>query len=208
MTPLASGFERKVAMTDRAQLHLVDDDGTIVSPAIREATEAAFRWVAKDYPNFDTAKLADLAEVVAVFMQSRGSAIESPERYAYAALKGKVRDWLRTGSAQEQSSGIRRDMERIGGVNGAFQGTVDRRILFDQLQVALSERDRAILVLLLHEKTTQEVAGELQTSHSAARKAIQRVKERIGAILGSVPADKDGDADKRSSLKPRGLALE
>jgi DNA-binding CsgD family transcriptional regulator len=208
VTLLASGFERKVAMTDRAQLHLVDDDGTIVSPAIREATEAAFRWVSKDYPNFDTAKLADLAEALAVSMQGREIAIEFPERYAYAALKGKVRDWLRTGSAQEQSSGIRRDMERIGGVNGTFQRTVDRRILFDQLQIALSERDRAILFLLLNEKTAQEVAGELKTSYPAARKAIQRVKERIGAILGRAPADKDGDIDKRSSLNARGLALE
>lgn len=195
-------------MTERAQLHLVDADGVAVSLAIREATEAAFRWVAKDYPNFDKAQLADLAEVVAALMQERESAIESPGRYAYTALKGRVRDWLRTGAAQEENSGIRRDMVRIGGSSAAFQGEADRQIMLDQLQVALTERDRDILVLMLDEQSGQEIAAELKISHVAARKAIQRVRERSGAILGNTPVEKNADMNKRSSVRPRGLALE
>jgi len=193
---------------ERAQLHLVDAEGADVSLVIRKATEIAFRWVSKDYPNLDRAQLADWAEGVARTMQARGSAIESPERYAYAALKGKVRDWFRTGAAQEETSGVRRDMERIGGTNGSFEGTVERGILFDQLQNALGERDRAILVLLLKEKSAQEVAGVLKTSHPAARKAIQRVKERIGAILKGNSNKTDGVADGRDSVDQRGLTVE
>lgn len=193
-------------MTEPGQLHLVDAGGADVDPHIREATEAAFRWVSKDNPNIDKAQLADWAEAVGRSMQVLGSAIEFPERYAYAALRGKVRDWLKTGTAKEQTSGVRRDMERIGGVNRAFQGTVDRRIMFDQLQSALSERDRDILVLILNEHSALEVAEELQTSYPAARKAIQRVKERIGALLGN--ATKQSHGAKDSSVNQRGLTVE
>ena len=193
-------------MTEPGQLHLVDARGVEVDPSIRVATEAAFRWVSKDSPNIDRAQLADWAESVARSMQGLGSAIEFPERYAYAALKGKVRDWLKTGTAKEQTSGVRRDMERIGGVNGAFQETVDRRIMFEQLKGALSARDRDILVLLLNENSALEVAEQLKTSYPAARKAIQRVKERIGALLGS--ADNRSDGAKGSSVNQRGLTVE
>ncbi len=196
-------------MTERAQLHLVDAEGAAVSPVIRDAVETVFRWALRDYPNVDRAQMADWAETVARSMQARGSDIELPERYAYAALKGKVRDWFRTGAAQEESSGVRRDMERIGGSNSSFEGTVDRRILFDQLHNALGERDRVILYLLLNEKSAQEVAGELETSYPAARKAIQRVKERIGAMLGGgTSKQKDGVVDVRGSVDQRGLTVE
>ncbi len=196
-------------MTERAQLHLVDAEGAAVSPVIRDAVETVFRWALRDYPNVDRAQMADWAEAVARSMQARGSDIELPERYAYAALKGKVRDWFRTGAAQEENSGVRRDMERIGGSNSSFEGTVDRRILFDQLHHALGERDRVILYLLLNEKSAQEVAGELETSYPAARKAIQRVKERIGAMLGGGSSkQKDGVVDVRGSVDQRGLTVE
>ncbi len=195
-------------MNDRPQLHLVNAEGAEVSPVIRNAAEAAFRWVARDHPNVDKAQLADWAEAVGRSMQTRVSEIEWPERYAYAALKGKVRDWRRTGIAQEESSGVRRDMERIGGENSSFQGSVDRRILFDQLRKALGERDRAILFLLLNEKSAQEVAGELKTSYPAARKAIQRVKERIGVILDRGSNQTDGVVNVRGSVDQRGLTVE
>lgn len=193
-------------MNEPGQLHLVDARGVEVDTPIRDATEAAFRWVAKDNPNIDRAQLADWAEAVARSMQTLGGAIEFPERYAYAALKGKVRDWFKTATAREQTAGVRQDMERIGGVNGAFQGTVDRRIMFDQVKGALSERDRDILVLILNEKSALEVAEELKTSHPAARKAIQRVRERIGALLGS--SDNRSDGAKDSSVNQRGLTVE
>ena len=195
-------------MTERARLHLVDAEGGAVSPAIQEAAEAAFRWVSRDFPTLDKAKLADWAEAVAASMHAREGDIESPVRYAYAALKGKVRDWLRTRSAQEESSGIGRDLERLGGSNGSFQGSLDQKILYDKLQGALPELDRAILILLLNEKSPREVAGELQTSYPAARKAIQRVKERIGTILGSTQRLREGGDKETQYVKGKGLAVE
>jgi DNA-directed RNA polymerase specialized sigma24 family protein len=52
----------------------------------------------------------------------------------------------------------------------------------------LSERDRHILVLLQQGMTSPaSVAAALGVSYAAAAKAIQRVKERIAAILGGGP---------------------
>ena len=139
-------------------------------------------------------------------MEARGSGITSPKKFAYAALRGKVLDSLRTGSAKAKSFGVGRDLERIGGSSGSFQGAVDRKILFDQLQNALSHRDRDILLLILNEKSAPEVAAELDMKSPAARKAIQRVKERIGALLGGDPKGKD--VGKQSVVNQRGLAVE
>lgn len=182
MTPLHANFEELV-MKDRTQLHLVDASGSAVSPAIRGAVESAFHWAIRTYPNFDKAKIADWAEVVAASMQVRGDAIQAPERYAQAALKGKVRDWLRTGSAREQSHGMGRDLERIGGVTGSFQGVVDRKILFEQLEATLTDRDSLILLMLRDGRSAQEIAAHLKTSYPAARKAIQRFRERVRPVL-------------------------
>jgi DNA-directed RNA polymerase specialized sigma24 family protein len=193
-------------MTRRAQLHLVNAEGAAVSPEIREAVETAFGWVMRDFPNLDEARLADWAEALAASMDARGSGISSPRRFAYPALRGKVLDSLRKGSNQEQSSGVGRDLERLGGISGSFEGTVDRKILFEQLQNALSPRDRDILLLILNEKSAQDVAGELRTSYPTARKAIQRVKERIGAILRK--SSKDEDGGKHGAVNQRGLAVE
>jgi DNA-directed RNA polymerase specialized sigma24 family protein len=160
----------------------------------------------RDFPNLDEARLADWAEGLATSMEARGSGITSPKKFAYPALRGRVLDSLRTGSAKEQSFGMGRDLELIGGSSGSFEGTVDRKILFDQLQNALSHRDRDILLLILNEKSAPDVAAKLNTSSPAARKAIQRVKERIGALLGASPKGKD--VGKRSVVNQRGLAVE
>ena len=193
-------------MTERPQLHLIGAEGANISPGIREAVELAFRWVGNDYPDLDRARLSDWAESLAVSMANRGIGISSPNRYAYAALRGKVRDWLRTGSAQEQASGVSRDLERLGGSSSSFQGTADHKILFDQLRGALGERDRTILILLLNEKSAQDIATELKTSSPAARKAIQRVKDRIRLLLGTGPKNRDGG--RNSTVNQRGLAVE
>jgi DNA-directed RNA polymerase specialized sigma24 family protein len=132
----------------------------------------------------DPALIANWAEEVAHSMQGRAAALISPQRYAYSALKGKVRDWMKSGAGKEQVAGIGRDLERIGGLSGSFQGVIDRKILFEQLKATLSERDRYILVLLLEDKTSPAtVANALGTSYPAAAKAIQRVKERIASSL-------------------------
>lgn len=171
-------------MMNGAQLHLVDAGGTRVCPEIEASVLRAFHWVLRDYPNVDSALIANWAEDVARSMEVRADDIESPQRYAYAALKGKVRDWSKRGAAKEEVSGIGFDLERLGSVSVSFQGASDRKILFEQLAAALNERDRYILVLLLQDQTSPAtVAIALGTNYQAAAKAIQRVKDRIANTL-------------------------
>ena len=82
----------------RAQLHLVDTTGTVVCPEVESAVERSFQWVLRDYPQVDPAMIANWAEEVARSMQARVTTLVSPQRYAYAALKGKVRDWMKSGA--------------------------------------------------------------------------------------------------------------
>ena len=169
-----------------AELHLVDSKGLPVSPLVRSAVETAYRWVRRDFPRIDPAMIANWAEQVSMAMHDRESTLGAPGRYAYAALKGKVRDWMRTRPAQEEAIGVGRDLERVGGVGGSFQAVVDRKILFEQLKASLNERDRCILVLLLQDQTSPTiVAASLGVSYSAAAKAIQRVKDRIALTLAA-----------------------
>ena len=178
-------------VTERATLHLVDDEGAAVNSEVREAVEKAFHWVAREFPNLDPAPLADWAEALAKSMHLRGSGIDEPERYAYVALKGKVRDSLRKRSAQEQPHGIGRDLERIGGSSATAQADAERQILWNQLGAALSERDKQIHFLLGRQDSAQEIAVELNIAYPAARKAIQRVRERIDAFVGRPRKEED-----------------
>jgi hypothetical protein len=184
LTPLRNFFRRVELPMTRAQLHLVDTSGIAVCPEVETAVERSFHWVLRDYPQLDSAMIANWAEEVALSMQVRVTTIISPQRYAYAALKGKVHDWMRSAPAKEEVAGLGRDLERIGGLNGSFEGAVDRKILFEQLKATLNERDRYILVLLLEDNTSPAtVAKALGTTYPAAAKAIQRVKERIASKL-------------------------
>jgi hypothetical protein len=184
LTPLRNFFRRVELPMTRAQLHLVDTSGITVCPEVETAVERSFHWVLRDYPQVDSAMIANWAEEVALSMQVRVTTIVSPQRYAYAALKGKVHDWMRSAPAKEEVAGLGRDLERIGGLNGSFEGAVDRKILFEQLKATLNERDRYILVLLLQDNTSPAtVANALGTTYPAAAKAIQRVKERIASKL-------------------------
>jgi len=169
---------------NRAQLHLVDGNGIAIASEIENAVERSFHWVLRDYPQVDPALIANWAEDLARRMQAREIPITSPMRYAYAALKGKVRDWMKSGVAQERLAGVGRDLGPIGGFGGSFQSAVDRKILFEQLKATLNERDRYILVLLLQDQTSPAtVANALGTTYPTAAKAIQRVKERIANTL-------------------------
>ena len=171
---------------NRALLHLVDTSGTPVSPEVENAIGRAFHWVLRDYPQVDSAMIANWAEDVARKMEDGSLAVISPQRYAYAALKGKVRDWMRTGTAREEVAGIGFDLERVSGKTVSFQNAIDQKILFEQLKAVLNERDRYILVLLLQDKTSPAtVASALGTTYPAAAKAIQRVKDRIATALTS-----------------------
>ena len=199
LTPLRNFFRRVELPMTRAQLHLVDTSGTAVCPEVETAVERSFHWVLRDYPQLDSAMIANWAEEVALNMQARVTTIISPQRYAYAALKGKVHDWMRSAPAKEEFAGLGRDLERIGGLNGSFEGAVDRKILFEQLKATLNERDRYILVLLLEDNTSPAtVAKALGTTYPAAAKAIQRVKERIASKLNG--ARKVGDPGHGSPL--------
>ena len=199
MTPLRNFSRRDELPMTRAQLHLVDTSGTAVCSEVETAVERSFHWVLRDYPQLDSAMIANWAEEVALSMQARVTTIVSPQRYAYAALKGKVHDWMRSAPAKEEVAGLGRDLERIGGLNGSFEGTVDRKILFEQLKATLNERDRYILVLLLQDNTSPAtVAKALGTTYPAAAKAIQRVKERIASKLTG--ARKVGDPGHGSPL--------
>jgi hypothetical protein len=199
LTPLRTFFRRDELPMTRAQLHLVDTSGTAVCPEVETAVERSFHWVLRDYPQLDSAMIANWAEEVALSMQVRVTIIVSPQRYAYAALKGKVHDWMRSAPAKEEVAGLGRDLERIGGLNGSFEGAVDRKILFEQLKATLNERDRYILVLLLEDNTSPAtVAKALGTTYPAAAKAIQRVKERIASKLNG--ARKVGDPGHGSPL--------
>ena len=199
LTPLRTFFRRDELPMTRAQLHLVDTSGTAVCPEVETAVERSFHWVLRDYPQLDSAMIANWAEEVALSMQVRVTTIISPQRYAYAALKGKVHDWMRSAPAKEEVAGLGRDLERIGGLNGSFEGAVDRKILFEQLKATLNERDRYILVLLLEDNTSPAtVAKALGTTYPAAAKAIQRVKERIASKLNG--ARKVGDPGHGSPL--------
>lgn len=164
---------------DRAQLHFIDTPGGSVEVAIRQAIELAFRFVVRDYPGVDPVRIAAWAEGLVPSLQARGGGIDDLERHAYSALKHKVRDWRRTGAAQEQLLGVGLELERKGGITASFQGEVDRKILFEQLKATLGERDRSILALLLEDKSAQEIATELGSEYPAMRKAIQRLKERL-----------------------------
>ena len=100
LTPLRTFFRRDELPMTQAELHLVDTSGTAVCPEVETAVERSFHWVLRDYPQLDSAMIANWAEEVALSMQMRVTTIVSPQRYAYAALKGKVHDWMRSASAK------------------------------------------------------------------------------------------------------------
>ena len=167
----------------RAPLYLVDTAGSPVRPAIHAAVADAFRWAVRNSPLVDPALIANWAEEVACSMEAMAPPVRNPGRYAAAALNGKIRDWLRTGPAKLEPMGVSRDLERLGGADETVQGLWDQKLFFEQVKATLNDRDQVILLLLLDGLTDAEVASALELTSSAARKAIQRMKERIAATL-------------------------
>lgn len=171
-------------------LHLVDQRGQTLPVGIRLAVEAAHRWVRREYPHLDEALVAGWAEDVGRAMGARLDGIQSPHRYAFAALHGKVREWFRRNASKEIPLGTGSDLEVWADIDRSPPRVMYQAILFDQLKTKLSERDRHILVLLLQDLTSPaSVAAALGVSYAAAAKAIQRVKERIAAILLGDPIE-------------------
>lgn len=168
----------------RTQLHLVNHQGQSLSVATRAAVEAAYAWALKEFPHIDPAQLAGWAEEVGKAIDARAEPVESPKRYAFAALHGKVREWFRNRASKEIVVGLGADLEKWAGVDGNVQRMMDRRIFFDQVRTRLNDRDKHILVLLLQDiSSPANVAEALGVTYPAAAKAIQRVKERIAATI-------------------------
>ena len=164
-------------------LHLVDENGQPAPPSVRVAVEAAFRWASHEYRHFDPALLAGIAESVALAMCRRHELIEFPRRYAFAALTGKLQEWYRAHPAVEvllEPS----EFERLGGAGNDVISAANLSILFAEMKSKLSERDRQILVLMEQDLGgPQQIAEVFGMSYSAAAKAIQRVRDRMAAIL-------------------------
>ena len=121
-------------------------------------------------------------------MAARAASIEVPRRYAFAALRGKILEWFRRHPGREVTVGIGSELEQWVGVDRNGQRVLERAVLFEQLRTKLSERDRQILMLLLQDITSpKDVATALGVKYDAAAKAIQRVKERLAAIMAKAP---------------------
>jgi hypothetical protein len=167
------------------QLHLVDVDGREVLPSIRAGVESAFGWTVRTYPNLDPAVLAEWAEEIGSAMQTNTNTHETPRRYAYAAMHGRVRDYLKTRASKELPEGSSAELEKWAGVDADTQTRIDRGILFQELNTKLDTRDQQILALLLQDITSASSVGKvLGISESAAAKAIQRLKLRIASFVG------------------------
>lgn len=168
------------------QLHLVDVEGREVLPSIKAGVESAFGWTVNTYPNLDPAVLAEWAEEIGSAMQKNKNTHATPRRYAYAAMHGRVRDYLKTRASKETPKGGSSELEKWAGVDADVQTRIDRRIFFQELRTKLDQRDQEILALLLQDITSATSVGKaLGISESAAAKAIQRLKLRIASFVGS-----------------------
>ena len=165
-------------------LYLVDQDNKPVKPEIRIAVEAAFRWSVREYRYMDEADLAAMAEAVALGMSKRLEEIQSPRRYAFAALTGRIQEWYRIHPAKMVSFETEDELDREIGPDDRFVFDVERRLLFAQIRRQLSGRDRKICMLLEQDLSSPgEIAKVLQISYTAAAKALQRARERMAAIV-------------------------
>jgi RNA polymerase sigma factor (sigma-70 family) len=185
-------------------LYLVDEDNKPVKPEIRMAVEAAFRWSVREYRNMDEADLAAMAEAVALGMSKRLEEIQSPRRYAFAALTGRIQEWFRAHPAKIVSFETEDELDRQVGPDERFVFDVERRLLFAQIRRQLSERDREICILLEQDLTSPgEIAKVLEISYAAAAKALQRARKRMASIvMVESPGAEKSSKPKILNLKP------
>src|SRR5271166_1813181 len=174
----------------RHELHLIDANGDPVSSAIRSAVEATFDYSVAEHPEIDRAILANMAEQLAVSMEKNKESIASVRRYAYAAMRGKVRDWLRTKEATELAVGLDPELDKCARASYSFQDKVDRKILFEQMRSRLSERDRYILLLLQSTAGPADIAADLGINYGVAAKAKQRVLQRLAECFHDAKKEK------------------
>jgi DNA-directed RNA polymerase specialized sigma24 family protein len=169
---------------DETLLHLVDQRGQTLPTTVRQAVEAAHRWIRREYPRLDEAVVAGWAEDVGMAMGSRVIEVEALQRYAFVALRGKAMAWFRSKASREILVGIGSELEEWIGIDQSSQRTMYQTALFAELQSMLKDRDREILVLLQQGITSPANVGTaLGLKYDAAAKAIQRTKERLRAIV-------------------------
>jgi DNA-directed RNA polymerase specialized sigma24 family protein len=127
--------------------------------------------------------------------------IEFPRRYAVAALTGKLQEWYRAHPGVEVPLELE-ESERIKGPRPDAMTSADLSILFAEIKVQLSERDRQILVLMEQDLgSPQQIAEVFEMSYSAAAKAIQRVRDRMAAILA--PSETRNGSDNEMMTRSR-----
>jgi DNA-directed RNA polymerase specialized sigma24 family protein len=154
-------------------LYLVDQDNKPVKPEIRIAIDAAFRWSVREYRNMDEADLAAMAEAIALGMSKRLEEIQSPRRYAFAALTGRIQEWFRAHPAKMVSFETEDELDREIGPDDRFVFDVEQRLLFAQIRSQLSDRDREICILLEQDLSSPgEIAKVLQISYAAAANVL------------------------------------
>jgi RNA polymerase sigma factor (sigma-70 family) len=185
-------------------LHLVDEDTNPVKSEIRIAVEAAFRWSVREYRNIDEAELAAMAEAVALGMSKRFGDIQSPRRYAFAAMTGRIQGWFRAHPAKMVSFETEDEFDREVGPDGRFLFDIERRLLIAQIRGQLNKRDRQICILLEQDISSPgDIAKALEISYAAAAKALQRAKERMASIVMlERPGVEKTSKSKILSLKP------
>jgi RNA polymerase sigma factor (sigma-70 family) len=172
---------------------------SVVKAEIRVAVEKAFRWSVCEYRNMDEADLASMAEAVAFAMSKRLEEIQSPRRYAFAALTGRIQEWFRARPVKMVSFETEDELDREIGPDDRSMFDVERKLLFAQIRRQLSGREREICILLEQDLSSPgEIAKVLRISYSAAAKALQRARRRMAAILkGHI--DVSADLNHRST---------
>jgi len=166
-------------------LNLIDDAGQPVPADVRVAVTRAYRYIAPRFRRIDDAVLAGFAEAVAAAMCRRAEEIKSVNQYASAAMLGKAYEWVQS-HPSEITVGTLAALEAANGTartDDSF-GAIENAVLFERVKTHLSTRDRQILVLVEQElDTPAAIASALGLSYDAAKKALQRARDKMSALL-------------------------
>ena len=180
-------------------LHLVDESGQPVPDEVREAVERAYRYLTFEYKRLDPSLLANIAEATALTICRNADEIGSIKPYAFATAIGKVNDWLSTHDKEDPGKTSSALERAAGGVQDRSHSAVEYRLLFERMKAQLNARDQQILVLIAQGlDKPRPIAEALGLTYEAAKKAVQRVKERMKILLA------EHEQNRRDSQKPTG----
>ncbi len=178
-------------------LHLVDETGQPVPDEVREAVERAYGYIAFEYKRLDPSLLANIAEATALTICRNAHEIGSIKPYALGTAVGKVNDWLSTYDKEVPGKTSAALERAAGGVRDRSHFDVEYRLLFERMKAQLSARDQQILVLIAQGLDKPgAIAEALGLTYEAAKKALQRVKGRMKALL------EEHEQSRRDSPQP------